>query len=240
MPQRLRQADPLHERRGRSTTRSEADEHLAQGASAEAQHRAHQHAPGRDEQRDHAQGFEVREMPLLGFAAHRAEHEQQRDDGKILEQEHGEGSLAAGRLQQVLLAERGEADGGRGHRDSHAGDQPHDERLPERERRRGDRGDRHRDLHGSKAENRAAQRLDALEVELEADEEEQQHHAELRELQNPLRIGDQFESPGPDRHARHEITEHRAQSEAPEDRHGEHSGGEEDEGLLQKAVRFHV
>ena len=109
----------------------------------------HQQAPGGDEQRDHAERFRatVREMPLLAFAAEQAEHEQQRDHREILEQQHRERRLAAGRLQQVLLAERGEADRGRGHRDAHARDQPDRERLPERGGDRGDRGDRRRDLH---------------------------------------------------------------------------------------------
>ena len=47
-------------------------------------------------------------------------------------------------------------------------------------------------------------------VELEADEK-QHHHAELGEVQHRLRIADERESPGPDRHAGGEIAEHRAE-----------------------------
>ena len=49
-------------------------------------------------------------------------------------------------------------------------------------------------------------------VELQADEEQQQHHAELGELQHGLRIRDQPQAPRPDRHAGDEIAEHRAQA----------------------------
>lgn len=58
-------------------------------------------------------------------------------------------------------------------------------------------------------------------------------------MQHRFRLCDQSESPRPDRHAGHQIAEHRAQAETPEQRHHDDAGGEIDDGLLQKAVGFH-
>ena len=90
----------------------------------------------------------------------------------------------------------GEPDRGGGHREAHARDQ----RAPasaEPERHAiavttscgGD------DLHAAHAEDRPAQRPQALRVELEADEEQQHHDAELGEVQHRLRIGRSGRSP---------------------------------------------
>ena len=91
----------------------------------------------------------------------------------------------------------------------------------------------------AQAKDRAAQRPHALRVELQADEEEQQHHAELGELQHRLRIRDQAQAPGADDHAGDQIAEHRAQAQATKQRHGDHAGREIHQRLLEKAVVFH-
>ena len=84
------------------------------------------------------------------------------------------------------------------------------------------------------------QRVWSLRVELQPDQEQQQHHAELGELQHPLRIGDERESPRADRDAGDEVAEHRAQAKPAADRHGDDTGSEARQGLRKIAVRFHV
>ena len=235
--------DPFHQRRGaQDHEQREGDENLPQlGPRDIAQHRAHQEASGEDQQRDHADrlpGIQPAEL-ILG-SGKKTQNQKERDYGKVLEQQHREGGLAAGGRQQVFLGEGGEADRGGGHGEAHAGDDPDEEGLFEKQRDPGHGGNRRRDLHAAEAENRAAQRPDPLRVELEPDQEKQQHDAELGDLQHRLRIRYQPQAPGPDRHAGDEVAEHRAQADALEDRHRDDSGGEVDERLLEKAVRFHA
>ena len=90
------------------------------------------------------------------------------------------------------------------------------------------------------AEHRPTHPPQALRLELEPDHEQHQHDAELGEVHDRFDVLDEPQSPRADRHAGDEIAEHRAEAEPPEDRHREDARGEEHEGLLQKAVRFHV
>src|SRR2546430_656737 len=103
----------------------------------------------------------------------------------------------------------------------------------------GARRDGRHDLHAAEAEDRAPQRPDALRVELQADEKQQEHDAELGELQHGLRVRDEAQAPGPDRHAGDQVAEHRPQAEPLAQGHGNDACGQVDQGLLKKAVRFH-
>jgi len=71
-------------------------------------------------------------------------------------------------------------------------------------------------------------------LQLEPDDEQEQHHAELGEMQHLLRILDEGQAKGPDRRARHQIADHRAEAEPLEDRHRDHGGAEKDRGTGQK------
>jgi hypothetical protein len=163
-----------------------------------------------------------------------------RDHCQVLEQQHREACLAGGRAEQVLLAQQRERDGGGGHGERHAGDQRHGDALVGEQRYPCNGSPRGEHLRGAHAEDGAAQLPQPLRLELQADEEEEQHHAELGKVQHRVRIGDEAEAPGSDRHAGGEIAEHRAEADALEDRHGDHAGGEVDQGLLQKSVIFHM
>ena len=240
--ERHRQPDPFHQRGGAENEQQrKADEHFAQaGFGYVAQHRAHQQPAGDNQQRDHAERLRrARPLQRLGLGAEQADDEEQRDHGQVLEQQHRERGLAARRRQQVLLGEGRKTDGGRGHRESHPGDRADGERLPERDADAGDRRDGRHDLHAAEAEDRAPQRPDALRVELQTDEKEQEHDAELGELQYGLRVRDEAQAPRPDRHAGDQVAEHRAQAEPLAQGNGNDAGGQIDQGLLKKAVRFH-
>jgi hypothetical protein len=236
------QADRLGERRGAEHEQQrEADEHLAQARLGDvAQRRANQDPADRDQRDDQAERpRRVDPAEGLRFAAEEADHQHERDDGEVLEQQHRERRLAAGRRQEVLLAERGEADRGRGHGEAHAGDEPDGHRLTEQDRDSGHGHDRDGHLRRPEAEDRAAQRPDARGVELEADEEEQEHDADRAEAEHRLRIGDQAQAPGADRDAGDEVAEHGTQSEPLENRHRDDPRGEIDECLLEEAVGIH-
>jgi hypothetical protein len=53
-------------------------------------------------------------------------------------------------------------------------------------------------------------------------------------MQHLLRILDEGQAKGPDRRARHQIADHRAETEPLEDRHRDHGGAEKDRGTGQK------
>jgi hypothetical protein len=219
----------------------EADEHLAQPRLGDiAQHRTHQHPAGEDQGDDEADRLcRVAPVQRAGIAFEQAEEQHQRDHGEILEQQHRERGLAARGRQQVLLGERGEPDRGRGHREAHAGDHADDQGLLEKQRDYGHGGNGEHDLDCAQAEDRAPHRPHALRVELQAEQEQQQHDAEFGELQHRVRIRDQPQAPRPDRHTRDEVAEHRAQSEPLEQWNGDHACRQVDESLLEKTVGFH-
>src|SRR3546814_8217989 len=56
---------------------------------------------------------------------------------------------------------------------------------------------------------------------LQADDEQQHHHAEFGEMQNRLDIGDQLQAPGPDNDAGNQVAEYRAKPQPLGNRHGD-------------------
>jgi hypothetical protein len=94
--------------------------------------------------------------------------------------------------------------------------------LAEQRRQCRDRRDGQPDLQRTQAEDGAAQRPQPLRVELQPDQEQQQHHAQLGHLGDRGRIGDQTNPPGADGRPGHQVAQHRAQPEALEHRHRDH------------------
>jgi hypothetical protein len=84
------------------------------------------------------------------------------------------------------------------------------------------------DLGRAHAEDRLAHDPQPRRLQLEADHEQQQYDAEFREVQDPLDVGEQPESPGPDQNSGHQVAEHGAQIEVTEDRYGDDGGRQQD------------
>lgn len=137
---------------------------------------------------------------------HRAAGEQrhggdQRDEGKVLEQQHREGVAAGMRGKQVALGQHGEHDCGRGEREAGAEHQGRGPVGAEEAHANGDR-DRGQDhLSGAEAEYGAAHDPEALRAKLEADQEQEHDHAELGDAGDLVDIGDEAEGRGADRGA---------------------------------------
>ena len=72
-------------------------------------------------------------------------------------------------------------------------------------------------------------------LHLEPDDEQEHHDAELGDVQDRLRIGEQAEAEGPDDEAGGEIAEHGAEPEPLEQRHRDDAGGEQRDNLDQFA-----
>ena len=61
---------------------------------------------------------------------------------------------------------------------------------------------------------------------LQADDEEKHHHPKLGGVQDGLRIVEQTKAERPNRQTGGQITQHRAQPQALEQRHGHHGGAQ--------------
>ena len=101
----------------------------------------------------------------------------------------------------------------------------------EREQQRG--AEQH--LQRAAAEHGCAHGPQALGLQLQSDDEEHQHHAELGHVQDGGRVAPQRKTHWPDHDAGHQIAEHRAQAQLHRDRH-EHQRGEQEQDALGHVV----
>ena len=76
-------------------------------------------------------------------------------------------------------------------------------------------------------------------LKLQTNQEQQQHHPKLGEMQDLLGVGDQLQGIRSDQNARQQVAQHGAEPQALEQRHREHGGGEIDCSLNQKVGRTH-
>jgi hypothetical protein len=162
-----------------------------------------------------------------------------RDRRHVLQQRDAEDAFARGRRHQVALGEDAEPDRRRRHRETEPGDDgesPIDaegECAEQQQRRRAEQ------LEVAPAEDRLAQRPEALRFQLKADEKEHEDDAELGELQYLFRAGDELQAPRADEDAGTEIADDRAEAEEAGDRHGQHRRAQVDEAAGEPRAVFH-
>ena len=101
--------------------------------------------------------------------------------------------MASGKLP--ALGEGGQHKRGGGHCAGEARDERRLPRKAENPGAGGENGTGDADLRAAQAEHGPAQRPQARGLELEPDQEQQQHHAELREMEDGLDFGDHGQSP---------------------------------------------
>ena len=159
---------------------------------------------------------------------------EQRHDREVLEQQDREGALAVGAWRSprssricsaIAVADSASAS-------------PTTTALrstsPSRPRRR-QRPRRHADLRRAEPEDVAAHREQPRRLELEPDDEQQEHDAELGDVADGLGLADERQAGRADGDAGGEVAEHGAEAEAPEQRHGDHRRGAEDQDRRQEA-----
>ena len=143
-------------------------------------------------------------------------------------------------LQEVLLREGLQHDGGRRERERHADG---DRRLPgkaEREPAAREDGRRGRDLESAEPEDRSAHPPQQRRLELEPDDEQHHDDAELGEVHHVRALRpDQTETPRPDDDAGEEVSEDGPEPEALGEGHRDDRRGEVDEGLDEEALGAH-
>jgi hypothetical protein len=226
-----RQADLDHQQRcpDHHHQRGGGEDLVAPVPRRDAEHRPQQPASAGDQGQHCSDLDEVVGGWMRGDGGGRRQHRdqrQQRDDRDVLQQQDGEGGAAMPGGELLAFREQLQHEGRRGQRQDQADDQ---RRLPRqaechrgaREQRAGDQN-----LGGAGAEDALAQGPQARRLQLQADDEQQQHHAELGEMKDPVDIGEQLEAPGADDDAGREIAEHRTEAQAARDRHRDHGGDE--------------
>jgi hypothetical protein len=168
-----------------------------------------------------------------------AQHRQERqhgDHGEVLEQQHGERRLSALRAQAAALLERLQRQCGGRKRQRHRGDQRHASGRPEQPAGRGEGGDTAQHLGQSQAQQPPAHAPKPPGFQLQADDEEQEYHAQLGKGADVLHFAHQLEAPGPDGNAGEQVAGHRAQPEPARQQDRDDRGREVDRGLRQQRV----
>ena len=235
--ERGRQPHRLHRQRHRDHQQQRGGgEHFRHlGVGERAQQRSQQGAAAGDHRGDYRQRLGDL-LPADAGAVGRGEqgHQgQQRDDGDVLEQQDGEGGAAVMGTQLLPLAEHLQHQGGGGHRQCEAHHRRTGGAESHRVRRQGHRAAGEQHLGAAVAKHLAAQRPEPAWLEFEADHEQQQHHAELADVEEMLAVLRKAEAVRADHQSGGEIAEHRAQLRALEQGHEQHGGGEEQRGFLE-------
>ena len=86
-------------------------------------------------------------------------------------------------------------------------------------------------LCGAESENESPHDPQARRLQLETDDEEQQHDAELCDFRDVADVVDEAQAPRSDDEARRHVAEDRAEVQQSEQRYREYGGGEQDRGL---------
>ena len=160
---------------------------------------------------------------------------QDRRDREVLEQQDGEGALAVGGLEVAALLEHLQRDRGRRQRQHDPDDDGASQHKPARDRGGRKDRDRHAELRRAEPEDVAAHRDQPRQLELEPDDEEQEHDAELGDAADGLGLADERQAGRADDDAGGEVAEDAGEAEAPEQRHGDHRRGAEDQHRRQEA-----
>mmetsp|Transcript_15007 Transcript_15007/g.58786 ORF Transcript_15007/g.58786 Transcript_15007/m.58786 type:complete len:626 (+) Transcript_15007:2270-4147(+) len=181
---------------------------------------------------------------LATAAVQRRDQHQQRHHGQVLEQQHAHHQPAMRALQLQPLGQQLDDDGGRAHR--HRRPQ-HQRALPaqlpaaaqHREPGHQQRIAQHRaadgqhHLHQAQAEHGGLERAQLGQVELQPDDEHQEHDAELGEIFDAGRVVREGQGIRPDQHPHRQITQHRRQLQRAAGHHTQHGGHEVEQGEVE-------
>ena len=159
---------------------------------------------------------------------------------EILKEQDRESAPPAAGLHQALLLQGLQHDGGRRQRE----DEPDGKgAAPVETSAEGDRGEYpggHAHLEPAETEDRAPQPPQQGRLQLEPDKKQHHHDAELGEVQDVLAVlAHQPEGERPNGDARHEIAQHRAQTESFGDGHRDHRCREVYQCLIEESFTVH-
>ena len=164
----------------------------------------------------------------------------QRDGHEVLEQQHGKRHAAVAQRQLALLLQHLQGEGRRRQRQRQAGE--HRDR-PGQAAGQGDDGRAAVAVMATwappSAEDGGAHGPQPLGPQLQADQEQQQHHAELGKVQDRAHLVDGIDEAQPERadqHADQQVAQHVADAQQLGQRRRHHGGGQEQRDLGQGHV----
>ncbi len=165
----------------------------------------------------------------------------QRNGCKVLEQQNGEGLATVGRTRFLPFGENLQAKGGGRQRKAGA----NDGRCVYRETkqvvaRHADDQTAGQHLQQAGAKHLASHHPQSLRRQLQANDEQHQHHAEFGDGRHAGRVTDEAQLLRPDHDARKQIAQHRAQLEPLGQRHRNDRRHQEHQRRLQKMVAIHA
>ena len=195
-------------------------EHLAAVDAADMAKDDVEHRPAdHHHHRQHGQPDHRRHAFIGGFRPQQRQQRQQRDHHQVLEEQDGKGLAPIAAVQFAALGQGRQHEGGGRQRQRQTGE----DRLRPAQAEQARGTDQQRtdteELQPAQADHRLAQRPQARGLQLQADDEEQQHHPELGGVEQVRGIVDHAQAPGPDQHPGGEIAEHRAEAGTLEERH---------------------
>ncbi|MNG95516.1 hypothetical protein D3C79_545560 [compost metagenome] len=236
----------LHQHRdGDDQQQGGGDEDLPHvGLGDGAKHRPHQvmttqHYAG--DGGDHQQAVLPARQIRVAVIDHRSDGQQRQDrqygdHGDVLEQQHREGGAPALALHQLALLQALQNDGGGGERQDEADGEPLLPGQTDEASYPGQGGGGEQNLQATGAEDGSLELPQQGGFELQPDQEQHQHYAELGEVHHILLLTHQAQQEGAYDDARQQVAEHRAQSPALGERHGEHRCREIDQRIEQQSM----
>ncbi|MNM93419.1 hypothetical protein D3C81_1057930 [compost metagenome] len=188
------------------------------------------HQQGREQQCGLAQSDRQRPVPgLFGAAGDHRDHGQQQYCNQVLEQQHADGVLPVRGEHFAEAAQFLGDDGGGGQRQSASQQQGGRQRQAGEVEQAGQRQGAGDDLQAAEPEHYPAQGEHARQGKLQAETEQQEHHAELGEQRHVLVLFEPAQAAGAERQANAHVAQQGRQLEAAKQGNDQQRGGQDDQ-----------
>ena len=243
--ERHRQPAPLHGQGGTQyhqqggrchhLARPGLGQHAKQRVEQPAAHR-HQADDGRQR---HANADPARHTrTVIRLRRQKGHDRQQGHDGEVFEQQDGHHALATRCGGVAAFFEQLHHDGGGRQHKTHGCDERHHRFQPGAHAQRREQGAADHHLRQAQAEDLAPQRPEPGRLHLQPDDKQEHHHAKFGQVQDGAGLAKQAQAEGTDGQAGCQITQHRAQAQPLEQRHGQHARSQQHHHLDQLTALF--
>ena len=197
----------------------------------------HQHADqdgdrGPDREQDLPRG-----AVAPGQQGHRQDH---RHHAQVLEHQDPDRQAAVRRVQLAARRQRAQDHGGAGDGDHASQEHRRPRRQPERPGQDDRARKRHRDLDAAAQEHGLPQPAQAIDRQLQADAEQQQHHADLGQQLDLVGVVHQAQRRGAGQHAGQDEPRDRRDADAAQQRHDHDGRPQHDDQILEEAGIRHA
>ena len=215
--QRHRQPDHFHQRRGadHDEQRRDREQLVDPGGDDVSEEGLDQEMAGHDHHGDGGGGEKelFRAGPDAALAGHRQQRHQrqQRDHRDVLEQQDRKGGATGAASQLAFFGQHLHDDRGRGQRQDQPGDDGRADPQADRDAASGQQRAAAEHLGAAHQKDRTAQAQKPRGLKFQSDQKQQQHHPELREVQDILDIAHEPQHVGPNQQSGGQIPQDRSE-----------------------------